>query len=165
MRRVLRTGGSLASAAVLAFAFSMAGPPASLAQDGTIAGGLLGAGAGAIIGGIAGGKKGVGRGAAIGAVTGAVIGTAAEHERRQRYYAAPPPAYAPAYATPYAARDPLVYEVQTSLYRLGYDPGPIDGLYGRRTGDAIAAYEHDNGLRVTGQPSQGLLNHMVQRGG
>lgn len=129
------------------------------AQDGTIAGGLLGAGAGAIIGGATGGGKGAARGAIAGGVIGGVLGTAAEN-RRRRY--APPP-QANYYAPPPSS--PLVYDTQASLYRLGYNPGPVDGQYGRLTGDAIAAYQYDHRLPVTGQPSERLLNHMIRRGG
>lgn len=130
------------------------------AQSGVVEGGLLGAGAGAIIGGIAGGGRGAAKGAIIGGAAGAIIGGAAEAERR-RYQGPPPQA---AYYGP-APMDPLVYDTQTSLARLGYNPGPIDGVYGPRTANAIAAYERDHGLMVTGQPSPELLNHMIQRGG
>lgn len=136
------------------------GAPQASAQ--VLEGGLIGGAAGAIIGGAVGGSKGAGKGALIGGAAGALIG-AAEAERR-RQYAAPPPrrSYGPSYA---ARSDGLVYDVQTSLSRLGYDPGPLDGVYGRRTADAIAAYEYDHGLPVTGHPSPELLHHMIQRGG
>lgn len=141
------------------------GMPSAQAQDGVIAGGLLGAGAGAIIGGATGGGKGAAKGAIIGGAAGAILGGVSESERRRRYAPPPPPrrvyTYAPAPGPAYG----LVYDVQSSLLRLGYDPGPLDGHMGRRTADAIAAYEHDNGLLVTGQPSEALLNHMIQRGG
>ncbi len=143
-----------------------AGISSAQAQDGLIAGGLLGAGAGAIIGGATGGGKGAAKGAIIGGAAGAILGGVSESNRRRRYAPPPPPprrvyTYAPAPGPAYG----LVYDVQSSLLRLGYDPGPLDGQMGRRTADAIAAYEHDNGLLVTGQPSEALLNHMIQRGG
>lgn len=53
-----------------------------------------------------------------------------------------------------------VREVQTGLNRLGYEAGPEDGLMGSRTRSAIRAYQEDEGLLVTGQPSRSLLNHI-----
>lgn len=127
-----------------------------------VQGGLLGAG----IGAIAGGGKGAGTGAAIGAGIGAVVGAS---ERANA--APPPPRYGPpppryGYAPPprhYG--DPLVRDIQVSLNRLGYDAGPVDGVYGQRTADAIRAYEYNNRLPLTGKPSPNLHNHMVSQGG
>lgn len=53
-----------------------------------------------------------------------------------------------------------VREIQTHLNRLGYEAGPEDGLMGSRTRSAIEAYQDDEGLLVTGQPSRSLLNHI-----
>ncbi|MFC4352013.1 peptidoglycan-binding protein [Fodinicurvata halophila] len=55
-----------------------------------------------------------------------------------------------------------VREIQTHLNRLGYEAGPEDGLMGSRTRSAIRAYQDDEGLLVTGQPSQSLLNHVEE---
>jgi peptidoglycan hydrolase-like protein with peptidoglycan-binding domain len=117
--------------------------------------GIQGGVAGAIIGGIIDGGKGAGRGAAIGAGIGVVTG-AIERDNAQRAYA-----YGPA---PYGSSN-LVYDTQVALYELGYDPGPPDGVYGRRTADAIAQYEYAARLPVTGRPSQALLDHMHRYGG
>lgn len=51
-----------------------------------------------------------------------------------------------------------VREVQSLLARLGYDPGPADGLMGRRTRNAIIAFERDSGLAVRGEVSSNLLD-------
>lgn len=40
----------------------------------------------------------------------------------------------------------VVAEVQAQLTELGYDPGPVDGVYGARTGAAIAAFHRDRGM-------------------
>jgi hypothetical protein len=117
--------------------------------------GVQGGIAGAIIGGIIGGGKGAGRGAAIGAGVGVVTG-AIERDNIQRAYA-----YG---GEPYGGPN-LVYDTQVALYRLGYDPGPPDGVYGRRTADAIAQYQYSNRLPVTGRPSPALLDHMARYGG
>ncbi len=51
-------------------------------------------------------------------------------------------------------------QVQTQLARDGYYRGPIDGVVGPGTRAAIAAYQRDNGLRVTGGITGGLLNSL-----
>jgi len=48
------------------------------------------------------------------------------------------------------APDPTVTAVQTDLANLGYYHGPIDGLYGRATRDAVARYQGDHQLTATG---------------
>ncbi|MCP4328626.1 MAG: hypothetical protein GY791_09355 [Alphaproteobacteria bacterium] len=53
-----------------------------------------------------------------------------------------------------------VYQIQRGLNELGYDAGPSDGLMGARTGNAIRAYQRDNGLLVTGSPSPSLVAHI-----
>lgn len=124
----------------------------------SVQGGLLGAG----IGAIAGGGKGAGKGAVIGAGVGAVVGAA---EKSNRQHAAPPPP-PPGHARPYpVANRSLVCDIQASLTRLGYQPGPVDCVFGRKTGDAIAAYEYNNQLPVTGQPSVQVHQHMISHGG
>jgi peptidoglycan hydrolase-like protein with peptidoglycan-binding domain len=60
---------------------------------------------------------------------------------------------------------PLVYNIQVSLTRLGYEPGAVDGVYGERTADAISRYQDANRLPVDGQPSPQLLNLMISQGG
>jgi hypothetical protein len=146
------------TAAALSAAMLVAAPTDGSAQivKRAVQGGLLGAG----IGAIAGGGKGAGKGAAIGAAVGAVVGAS------ERAHAAPPPPrrHGPRPPAP-VYQDGLVYNIQTSLTRLGYNPGPIDGQYGQRTAEAIRSYEYNNQLPITGQPSPGLYNHMVQHGG
>ncbi|MEY2537665.1 MAG: hypothetical protein QOG67_1405 [Verrucomicrobiota bacterium] len=46
--------------------------------------------------------------------------------------------------------DPNVTAVQTDLTKLGYYHGPIDGLFGRDTRDALARYQTAQHLAVTG---------------
>ncbi len=122
-----------------------------------VQGGLLGAGVGALIDG----KKGAARGAAVGAVIGGVVGAA---EKQPRAQPAPRTYQPPRYVSPGYDRQ-LVSNIQHSLHRLGYDPGPVDGAYGPKTADAIRTYEYNNKLQVTGQPTAGLHHHMVQHGG
>lgn len=55
--------------------------------------------------------------------------------------------------------------IQQELKAHGYDPGPVDGVAGRRTHDAIRRYQRAVGLPVDGQPSPSLLNHLKFVGG
>jgi Putative peptidoglycan binding domain len=146
----------------LAFAFAVLSAwPMSAAKAQVIERGVQGGVVGAIIGGIVGGGRGAGTGAAIGAGVGLVTG-AAEADANARayydsqYYGSPPP--------PPGGSD-LVFNIQTSLARLGYDPGPPDGVYGQQTADAISQYQHANRLPVDGRPSPQLLNIMISQGG
>ena len=154
-------------------------------------GGALG---GALIGGLAGGKKGAGAGAAIGGLVGYAHGSSKEQERKrraqeqraryererlelerqrleeERYYRerqaqqqAARQQQKPAQAG--SAQMNLVIELQRSLTVLGYNPGGIDGRMGPATVSAIQAYQQDQSLLTTGQPSEALLAHMRQRGG
>lgn len=56
--------------------------------------------------------------------------------------------------------DPVAENVQRELQAIGYYKGGIDGVVGRRTRDAIVVYQQTNGLRVTGEPSQDLIEHI-----
>ena len=47
------------------------------------------------------------------------------------------------------ARD-RIREIQHELARKGFDPGPIDGIFGRLTERAVRAFQHANGLVVDG---------------
>jgi hypothetical protein len=46
--------------------------------------------------------------------------------------------------------DPNVTAIQTDLTKLGYYHGVVDGLFGRDTRDALAHYQSDKHLAVTG---------------
>ena len=53
-----------------------------------------------------------------------------------------------------------VTQVQSSLAAKGYNPGPTDGMAGKRTRSAIRAYQKDHGLLVDGQASNQLVSHI-----
>jgi hypothetical protein len=89
-------------------------------------------------------------------------------------YSAPAPAYsapAPAPTNAYPADrlrgqtdDPqTVRDIQLGLSRLGYDPGPANGVVGPKTADAIKSFQQRNGLATTGQPSPNLTFAVHQR--
>lgn len=55
----------------------------------------------------------------------------------------------------------VVRAVQRELAHRGYQPGPADGLVHAVTRAAVMAYEHDHGLRLTGEPSEHLLKAIL----
>ena len=61
------------------------------------------------------------------------------------------PVHAASAASPAATSEPrFVREAQRTLGELGYRPGPVDGVVGRRTQSALAAYQRSEGIPVTG---------------
>ena len=44
-----------------------------------------------------------------------------------------------------------VAEVQRALAALGFDPGPADGAFGRKTRRAVLAFQRSSGLKATGR--------------
>jgi hypothetical protein len=64
--------------------------------------------------------------------------------------------------------DPAVIkELQQALVSAGYDPGPVDGSFGRRTEAAVVAFQQDNGLSVdgaVGPETASALNSVVAGG-
>lgn len=57
----------------------------------------------------------------------------------------------------------LVRNIQQGLADIGYDPGPVDGLYGTRTKSAIQALQKDVGIVPDGEASQKVLELIVER--
>ena len=63
--------------------------------------------------------------------------------------------WAPAHAAgtvsaPVTSEPRFIREAQRTLGELGYRPGPIDGVVGRRTQSALARYQRSEGIPVTG---------------
>lgn len=74
----------------------------------------------------------------------------------------PIPESTPEPVTPGTAQDLAVTrqeieEIQRLLSEHGYEPGPADGLMGPSTRTAIEAFERDNNLSISGEPSFSLL--------
>jgi hypothetical protein len=180
--RALRRLGKSAVTICTVAAFLAASAPDTV-KAGPLLGGLGGALGGSLIGGLIGGRRGARAGALIGGIGGAIAGTARLARRnayRNRayynnryYYPYSYPRGRAVYAAPQkqlrargrVARNNVIAGIQSSLTRLGYSPGPVDGLMGGKTVTSIRAYQSANGLLVTGQPSQALLQHMKSRGG
>ncbi len=51
-------------------------------------------------------------------------------------------------------------QIQRALAARGYNPGPIDGVYGGGTRRAIARFQADLGLRVTGRPTREFVEEL-----
>ena len=47
-------------------------------------------------------------------------------------------------------KNATILETQTNLAKRGYDPGPLDGLWGGKTMRALQSFQKDKGLPVTG---------------
>jgi Putative peptidoglycan binding domain len=58
------------------------------------------------------------------------------------------------------APDATVQAVQTQLAQLGYYSGPVDGIFGPATRDAVAKYQIANQLNVTGSLSPDTLQSL-----
>jgi|HubBroStandDraft_1064217.scaffolds.fasta_scaffold143790_1 peptidoglycan hydrolase-like protein with peptidoglycan-binding domain len=54
-------------------------------------------------------------------------------------------------------------KAQEALKNLGYDPGPIDGVAGRKTVQALSSYQEANGLSVTGKLDQATATQLLPK--
>ena len=71
------------------------------------------------------------------------------------------PSVSPGASTSSAPEKPnaqFTREAQQLLTDLGYDPGPVDGGYGRRTVDAVKAFQRDAGITQDGWIDEDLLS-------
>jgi peptidoglycan hydrolase-like protein with peptidoglycan-binding domain len=66
---------------------------------------------------------------------------------------------------PFAPSRSTIIEVQRQLAERGYDPGPADGAPGRRTRNAIRAYQRDHQLTIDGQISRELVDSILNQQG
>jgi len=62
------------------------------------------------------------------------------------------------------ARRSTVRAIQRELVARGYEPGPVDGILGVMTRAAIMAYEHDEKLPLTAEPTEALLERIILGG-
>ena len=53
-----------------------------------------------------------------------------------------------------------VYQVQKKLKELGYNPGALDGIWGRKTEAAIMAFQKKNGLSITGKLDSEIIEKL-----
>jgi peptidoglycan hydrolase-like protein with peptidoglycan-binding domain len=71
-------------------------------------------------------------------------------------FCAEPASAAPATAHP-PAGDPRIQEAQRLLTEQAYAPGPVDGLMGSRTREALKRFQNDRGLTVSGKADERTL--------
>jgi Putative peptidoglycan binding domain len=71
-----------------------------------------------------------------------------------------PPTTLPPPAAPIPA-NARIRNAQSALKRLGYDPGPVDNVYGRRTRTAIIAFQRSQHLMPTGYLDQATWSALV----
>jgi peptidoglycan hydrolase-like protein with peptidoglycan-binding domain len=50
-----------------------------------------------------------------------------------------------------------VKDLQGDLQKLGYDPGPADGMLGSKTRAALRTFQQDNGLKADGKPRKATI--------
>jgi peptidoglycan hydrolase-like protein with peptidoglycan-binding domain len=62
--------------------------------------------------------------------------------------------------TPVLASDSTVTQIQQKLEERGYDPGPIDGIMGKKTKSAIKKFQSDLGLESTGAINRVTLDKL-----
>ncbi len=55
-----------------------------------------------------------------------------------------------------------VLTVQEGLARLGYSPGPLDGVLGAQTREAIRKFEQDRNLAQTGAITEELVREVTR---
>lgn len=58
----------------------------------------------------------------------------------------------------------MVTRVQTALKRRGFDPGPINGIFGPQTEAAVMQFERSIGLVADGIVQQKTWNALGQKG-
>ena len=56
------------------------------------------------------------------------------------------------------AQRTLVRQIQEALRQRGYEPGPVDGLYGARTRKAIEDFQRASGKTVDGKAERSVLD-------
>ncbi|MGE0487186.1 MAG: peptidoglycan-binding protein [Gammaproteobacteria bacterium] len=143
---------TMTKTAALALALATTAGCGTTAQDRGLSGAGIGAGAGAIIGAVTG--LSVLEAAALGAAGGALTGIFTDKSQVDMGD--------PAWKQSSQARElnHLVADVQGRLAARGYDPGPVDGVVGPKTRQAIRAYQADRGLPVDGQLSPTLVSSL-----
>lgn len=130
-------------------------------QDRGLSGAGIGASAGAIIGAVTG--LSVVEGAVLGAVGGGLTGALTKPSQVDmgdpawKKSSAASSAPAPQAVAAQPSLNQAVINLQSQLAARGYDPGPIDGVMGERTRQAIRAYQRDRQMPVDGQVSQALV--------
>lgn len=128
----------------------------STEEDRTVSGAGIGAAGGAALGAV------TGMSIVEGALIGAAVGGATGYFTDEDTVDLGKPVWRDEEET--AGTGPgVVTRVQSGLARLGYDPGPVDGVMGPQTSEAIRRYQRDHGLSSDGQATVQLAEHIEQK--
>lgn len=122
----------------------------------SVTGAGIGASAGAVLGAVTG--LSVVHGALIGAGAGGLTGALTRKDQINLGE----PVWKWGSASREAHDTGLVRNIQGGLTRLGYNPGPADGVMGQNTFRAIRKYQARNKLPVDGQPSRSLEQRILR---
>ena len=133
-------------------------------SDRTLSGAGLAAAGGAVLGAVTG--LSIVQGVVIGAAAGGLAGFLTDESKvnlgkplwRSNSGFAPPSAKAA------PTRDAPVSDIQAGLGALGYSAGPVDGVMGPRTAEAIRQYQKRHALLVDGRPTKELAQHIQAQG-
>lgn len=58
--------------------------------------------------------------------------------------------------------DQVIAKAQKKLSLLGYDPGPADGISGKKTRNALKQFQQSNGLAVTGKADKETMDKLLK---
>lgn len=132
----------------------------TMPEERAVSGAGVGAAAGAVLGAVTG--MSVVQGAVIGALGGGLTGAMT---RNDQINLGEPTWKQGAGNTGSASssRQATIASIQDGLRDLGYSPGPVDGIYGNQTAQAIRQYQKDQGLRVDGQATAALADHILKQ--
>jgi peptidoglycan hydrolase-like protein with peptidoglycan-binding domain len=56
--------------------------------------------------------------------------------------------------------DDMVIRVQETLIEKGFDPGPVDGIWGEKTKRGVMQFQESEGLSASGQLDEQTKNHL-----
>lgn len=90
-------------------------------------------------------------------------GSASEVAPPPTAYQEPPPAKPKKNAKRKKISNKIVSQVQQQLLGLGYQPGPVDGVLGKGTVNAIKQFQKDNNLSETGQADSNTLKVVEEK--
>jgi peptidoglycan hydrolase-like protein with peptidoglycan-binding domain len=143
--------------------------PQERVTGGAAAGAATGAGIGAL-GGPAGALAGAAIGGGAGAVTGAVTEPSTVNLGRPVWN--DPEVRLPgtdggrsASGSGSAQASGQTRQLQQALSARGFDPGPVDGVYGPRTREAVMNYQRANNMEATGRPNAQMMSSLNISGG
>jgi hypothetical protein len=161
---------------VLAAAALALGACGDTRAERTASGAAIGAGAGAVLGAVTGlgPVTGTLAGATVGGLTGMItdknqvdLGGSSDSEQaapaNQTNEKKAAPAEQPQQQALAPADPETIRSIQTGLAKLGFDPGPADGVASAKTRAAIREFQQQSGLPANGEPSRELAQKVAEQ--